>query len=327
MWNFSLVLISVLAASGEVAFLAGTEQEDRCVHVLSVETGEVTRVGLGERDGAPVWSPEGDQIAFSAQYPDGLGIYVIHYPGGTPQLVPAIGTWNQYPRWSPDGSKLAFQVGGLLEASIEVFDVTKNASVRYGGEAKGLMRPVWEANDRLITVGIRGLPDELTSGLTLVTENNTEKTNRSSDAYTVWAVEPSAPLEAVAFESNDGGDREIIVYTARSGAVDVSNHAAADLNPVWSPDGQWIAFESFRGGTRGLYQVKPAQLLVKTIAADPGYNNWSPSWSPDMTQVAFITDRSGSPKLAIVDLASGETRLFDAIPGDHAAPAWRPKGK
>ena len=55
-----LPVIVVLAVedgpAGQIAYVSGTEQEDRRVCILDLGTWTVTPIGRGDRDGRPVWS-------------------------------------------------------------------------------------------------------------------------------------------------------------------------------------------------------------------------------------------------------------------------------
>lgn len=145
-----------------------------------------------------------------------------------------------------------------------------------------------------------------------------------SDRYEEWGIVPDRKAERFAFESNDGGDREIFVLHRR-GMTNVSNHHAADWNPVWSPNGDWLAFESLRGGTRGIYRVFPDTALVTPLDASPRYNAWAPNWSSDSQAVVYVSTATGGSELYIFDLATGDRRQITSHPGIDDAPAWRPE--
>lgn len=147
---------------------------------------------------------------------------------------------------------------------------------------------------------------------------------RGGGLYVEWNAAPHVRTGQLAYESNDGGDREIFVYSPQRGAIDVSNHRAPDWNPVWSPDGDWLAFESFRGGSRGIYKVTPRRTQVTPVAADAGGDHFSPTWSPDGEWIAFVSTRSGKPSLYACRVDGSELRALTHHEGEDLAPAWRP---
>ena len=147
----------------------------------------------------------------------------------------------------------------------------------------------------------------------------------SEPGYVEWALEPDPRARSVAYESNDGGDREIYVASFTKGISNVSNHRAADWNPVWSDDYQWLAFESFRDGRRGVYRVLVGTGNVLPVAVREGADCWAPAWAPDDEWIAFVSDEEGVPRIYAVAPEGGEAvRLTDGKEW-ALAPAWRPK--
>ena len=90
-----------------------------------------------------------------------------------------------------------------------------------------------------------------------------------------------------------GGD---LWSVARDGgeARRLTSTPAVESEPHFSPDGEWIAFTSTRGGGPAVY-VMPAQ------GGDPRRLTWSPSgelargWSPDGRRVLFASGRTSAP--------------------------------
>ena len=149
--------------------------------------------------------------------------------------------------------------------------------------------------------------------------------------YAEWGIESNPRGTHFAFESNDGGDREIFVL-GKTGIADVSNHRAADWNPVWSSESGWLAFESFRGGRRGIYRVYVDTCRVFPVAASASYDCWAPAWSPDGEWIAFVSGQTGTAELYCCDKAGGHVRQLTKHPelrhgagGGAFAPAWRPE--
>ena len=102
----------------------------------------------------------------------------------------------------------------------------------------------------------------------------------------------------------------------------------ANVNPIWSPDGQWLAFLSELDGQYNIYRLfiirsdgSELRRLGDTVYSD---TNTVYSWSPDGTQIAIGDLFIGH--IFIIDLDSGESgELFHIKEGETAlSPAWQP---
>ena len=101
-----------------------------------------------------------------------------------------------------------------------------------------------------------------------------------------------------------------------------------DNQPVFSPDGQQIAFRSNRNDG-GIFLMGATGENVRRLS-DFGYH---PSWSPDGRSVVVATMATRNPvnrpalgsELWVVDVGSEESwKLFDAV--DAIDPVWSPNG-
>ena len=190
-----------------------------------------------------------------------------------------------------------------------------------------------EATGGLLAIGITENTGARSTEVFLVTETQAAPLllllptmRQQSLRYEEWNIIPDRRGRRLAYESNDGGNREIYVLHRR-GFTNVSNHRAADWNPAWSPDGNWLAFQSFREGRSGIYRVFPDTALVQEIDASPEYNAWAPVWSPDSKWVAYVSDASGDPELYVARAQGEDRRRLTRHPGIDDAPAWRPEVK
>jgi TolB protein len=132
----------------------------------------------------------------------------------------------------------------------------------------------------------------------------------------------SSPL-AHAYASDD---EDIYVMNADgSGATPLVVGSADDEDPVFSPDGTKIAFESNRDGNREIYVMNADGSEQTRLTEDPA-SDTSPAWSPDGSQIAFTSARDGNLQVYVMAAdGSGETRVTDGS-GDDSSPAWSPDG-
>jgi TolB protein len=104
---------------------------------------------------------------------------------------------------------------------------------------------------------------------------------------------------------------------------------ADDFLPSWSPDGQEIAFYSFRHGSRDLHVMTAEGGSLQRLTDDPAQERY-PDWSPDGNQLVFYSDQSGRQEIHIISRESrsaswGESRQLTFDGGRY--PRWSPDGR
>jgi tricorn protease len=87
----------------------------------------------------------------------------------------------------------------------------------------------------------------------------------------------------------------------------------AERDPVWSPDGQWIAYFSDESGEYELYvtQSDGRGDTRRLTSLKAGYL-YQPGWSPDSKQICFWT-KAG--KLYVTNAETGKTKQIDRYAG------------
>jgi len=154
--------------------------------------------------------------------------------------------------------------------------------------------------------------------------------------YTALGWSPDG--RRLAFPSKKGGQDVLNVVDVESRSLVQSWSLDFDAlySPAWEPSGRRIAFSGVRGGKSDLFAVDLETGAVEQLTDDP-YLARDPQWSPDGRQIAFVTDRGedtdlehlifGEPKVAILDLASGEVRVLAGQRGKSITPQWGPDGR
>lgn len=310
---------------GKLVAFESQQGAGRGIFLADAETGAITPLPHGlplNRD--PVWAPEGGRLAYSSTdgTPENQQIRVYDtatseearmgaaFPGAGPDMPAPV---LMAPAWLPEDSLLV----GALKARLE--------------EVGGDIERTWAAIDpppghTLLAIGLVRGQRRLSTDIFVVTPEFAlplpPVVMPSEDPYEEWAIAVHPKGRLIAFESNDGGDREVFVVSHK-GAFDLSNHRAADWSPVWSPGGDRLAFESFRKGRCGIYTVNPETALVFTVAAGEA-DCYAPSWSPDGEWLAYVSDATGQPGIYICTRDGKEkTRLTEEESLCHS-PAWRP---
>lgn len=135
---------------------------------------------------------------------------------------------------------------------------------------------------------------------------------------------PDAPVpdampcrRKIAFVTTRTGNQEI--YTMNedgSGPVDVTNSAAHDNAPQWSPDGKWLAFLSDRSGTYQLYVAGPTganPTKVSGCTGDAEEFGWGPGSDVLVVSCAVST---AEDDIYLVNRSGGSLNLTSQV-GAH----------
>lgn len=121
------------------------------------------------------------------------------------------------------------------------------------------------------------------------------------------------------------GDYEIIKMDANGGnQVALTANNADDVNPVWSPDGTKVAFESYRDGQAEIY-VMNANGTGQTRLTMQGEFDGMPTWSPDGTKIAFVSRRTGGYRIWVMN-ANGTNQVQLSNQPYSLHPQWSPDG-
>ena len=148
------------------------------------------------------------------------------------------------------------------------------------------------------------------------------------------SLSPITPAEAafpgtngkIAFVSFRDGNYEIYTMNANgTGQTRLTNNAAFDLDPAWSPDGTRIAFRSTRSGNSDIYVMNADGSSPIRLTTDLA-SDLEPAWSPDGMRIAFQSARDGNDEIYVMNAnGTDQTRLTNDGALDRQ-PAWSPDG-
>jgi Tol biopolymer transport system component len=128
----------------------------------------------------------------------------------------------------------------------------------------------------------------------------------------------------VSDEDNNPGDIYAMDVIGNN-RVRLTNDAAYDGHPSWSPDGEEIAFWSRRARDPGdIYAMQANGQGVMRLTRHAACDSL-PAWSPDGTQIAFVRVREGvSSRLYVVPASGGTPVEAVEAEGWTSEPAWCP---
>ncbi|MCK9589360.1 MAG: hypothetical protein WC076_01090 [Terrimicrobiaceae bacterium] len=116
--------------------------------------------------------------------------------------------------------------------------------------------------------------------------------------------------------SRDGNPELYVVSAGGSGTRRLTHTRGVESSPSWSPDGGEIVYSSDERGGPQLFRIGSGGGSGRPIPTGYSYST-EPSWSPDGKKIAF-TVRQGGFSIAILDLASGTTRIV----AEGEDPVW-----
>lgn len=252
-------------------------------------------VGCGvSRCSNPVWSPDGDQIAYN-RADAGLGlnepysaprVWLIDMESGAnSRLFADMQKLGYGPSWSPDGSLLAYADG--VNNSIVVVDLAT-------GQAYSIVSQLG------------------TSG--------TWSPDGQKMLYGDILREDTSYFEVI-YQVNLETQDSVILY----GNLPQDNQYS---NPQWSPDGNWIALTTWPRDSvsdRELMLMSAGDVFGTVVANDLGYiyNNYT--FRPDGQALVYqrLSLESGNvtPQVLMYDIGTGENSLLVA---NGSFPAWLP---
>lgn len=251
--------------SGEFLVFASTRhRQTEALYRKRVDGNTVTQLtDSAARDVMPVFSPDGERIAFASDRSGTWDIYVMSADGGRAVQVTDDRRHNIHPSFSPDGRRLVYaSFGGPAQRwEMVVVDLDQPGTRQYLGP--GLF-PRWSpVDERILFQRAR---------------------ERGSRWFSVWAIELDERGEA-------GSPTEIAASTN-----------AAAITPGWGPDGEHIVFCTVVDpGADEQQGDRLTQADVWVVRADGNgrarltggeYANLQPTWASDGT-IYFVSDRSG----------------------------------
>jgi eukaryotic-like serine/threonine-protein kinase len=254
---------------------------------------------------SPTLSPDGSTVAYAMRTNGNWDIYSQRVGGRKATAIVNDPRRNEGgPAFSPDGARIAFhEVAGL--GGIFVAGATGESERRLTDAG---FDPAWSPDGAQIAFTTEAIVDPAArqgeSGLHVVAAGggSPRRIVDGDAAQASWS--PSGGR--IVYWSNTRGQRDLYTVAAAGGArVPLTQDAAIDWSPVWSPDGRYVYFSSDRGGAMNLWRIPvnessgEAQGAPEPVTAGVQASAAMPTFSRDGSRLAFRSQVGGINPVAI----------------------------
>jgi TolB protein len=97
---------------------------------------------------------------------------------------------------------------------------------------------------------------------------------------------------------------------------------AIAYDPVWSPDGAWIAFVTTEHGTDDIWKTRPDSSEQASLMRNDWEWDKHPTWSPDSKRIAFFSNREGVLAIYVMDEHGRYPINISRVPWPEYDPIW-----
>ena len=206
--------------------------------------------------------------------------------GGDPRLAyRPPGTRLLGPLWSPDGGEIvAYELDGTV-----TFVNPQDGSARTANHL--CTAPDWSPDgDRLICRSLSGQTFAIIDGETGALRGTAPRP--AAALLPQW----SPVADEIVYATLDGDATALWRRPLEGGLpVELAAESPENYAPAWSPDGQWIAYQSRLGSANSeIWVMDRNGENARRLTQSPG-GSWSraPYWSPDGRWLAFVSNREG----------------------------------
>ena len=269
----------------------------------------------------PRWSPDGRRVAFVAARGQQQGLWVVSPSDRRPRFIAEMRSSNFHIAyagetfsWSPDGRRFAY-----VHATEEVADASAGATDARREDMRDDPRVI----ERIQYKSRTGFSDRLRPHVWVTDVDAPAPRQLTSGPYYDHAVAYSTRGDEIAFLSNrepdpDANNNSDIFLVNLEGRVrQLTNTRGCEYEPVWSPDGRFIAHTATTRDVTTIdsvaedahvWTVEVSSGERRELARELDRRARSPRWSPDSRSVFFTAGDRGQTFIYRAGLGDGRAQ-------------------
>ncbi len=224
------------------------------IWIVSTSGGEAVQLTQSGHDNSPAWSPDGKTLAFLSSRDGNSQVYVLSMEGGEAHAVTHLSTGADLVKWSPDGKTIAFTSSVYPDCKDDPCnkkrDEDKEKNKVKARVYEQLLYRHWDhwfegKRSHLFVEPADGSGEarDLNSGANYDVppdqRGGPDDINFSPDSKEICFTAVTDKMEAI----STNGDL-FLVPVAGGEAKRITTNPAFDGNPVYSPDGRFIAYHA-----------------------------------------------------------------------------------
>ncbi len=294
MWLLIPAAISLAATNGRIAYQTNVHATEQ-IYTMNADGSDKVRVAayVGNSDQYPGFAPNGLRIAFISDL--GLGgsneIFAMNTDGSGLLQLSGNDKVNASPEYSADSLKITFvsdmSGGGLLDQEIYTIPATGGVATRLTTNALPDADPSFSPDGQTViyscSTGVVGDDDLCTVNADGLSPPVKLRDSAASDGGPKYSPDGSR----ITFYSNQEGggagydknEIHTMPATIDALATNLTTNSVADTNPVYSPDGTRIAFDTNRNDNEyDIYTMDTAGTNLAQLTSGTAREQ-HPSWA------------------------------------------------
>ena len=265
----------------------GTDWE---LALLSIKTGRLRTVLREDRSLRwPVYSPDGENVAFGADYlgDENHDVFTVRSDFTHKKRLTRGGEDNNHPEYSPDGKTIAFISNREKDIENLYLIPAKGGRIRkLTNERLPVMSFAWSPDGRTIAYGT-GVGHENYASVADVARGKTKK-----------------------------------ILFKRGVEYDLPSEFGGITNP-WSPDGKRLLFTSNENDSADIGQLDISSGRTRWLVRSRN-DKYNPQWSPDGHSLVYL--EVDGPNILLKLRTGGRTQVVSSKAGVTRSAAWLPNG-